>query len=65
MLDVGYYMLDIQECSNSESKNIQYPETSIQNQPMLAMVFVITAKIKYIILYNYRVQVYTLCYIPG
>ncbi len=42
---------DIQECSNSEAQNIQtsassvesYPETSIQNQPILAMVFVVTA----------------------
>ena len=43
---------DIQECSNSEVQkhpvllrriNIQNPESSIQNQPILAMVFVVTA----------------------
>ncbi len=47
-----------------KSKNIQtsassvesYPGTSIQNQPILAMVFVVTAKIEYIILCNYRVK---------
>jgi len=36
-----------------KSKNIQYPGTSIQNQPILAMVFVVTTYIEYIILYNY------------
>ena len=39
-----------------KSKNIQYPGTSIQNQPILAMVFVVTTDIEYMILCNYRVK---------
>jgi hypothetical protein len=45
-----------------KSKNIQYPVTSnqypvssIQYQPILAMVFVVTDEIEYIILCNYSV----------
>jgi hypothetical protein len=41
MLDTGCWMLDIQECSNSEVQ--KHPVSSIQNQLILAMVFVVTA----------------------
>ena len=41
-----------------KSKNIQYPGTSIQDQPIPAMVFVVTAYIEYIILCNYRVKLF-------
>ena len=41
-----------------KSKNIQYPGTSIQNQPVLAMVFVVTTDIEYMILCNYRVNIF-------
>ena len=67
------WMLDIQECSNSEVQkhpvlqrriNIQEPvlqrRINIQNQPILAMIFVLTAYIEYIILCNYRVK--RVCY---
>jgi hypothetical protein len=40
-----------------KSKNIQYPEASIQYQQALAMVFVATAYIKCNILCNYRVNI--------
>jgi len=39
-----------------KSKNIQYPETRIQDQSILAMVFIATNKIEYRILCNYRVN---------
>ena len=42
MLDAGYWMLDIQECTYDEIQNIGDPETSIQDQPILARVFVAT-----------------------
>jgi hypothetical protein len=55
MLDARFWMLDARCWSKIpslagilrnalivKSKNIQYPETSIQNQPILAMVFVVT-----------------------
>ena len=42
MLDAGYWMLDIQECTDGEIQIIEYPETSIQDQPELAKVFVAT-----------------------
>jgi len=41
-----------------KSKNIQYLGTSIQDQPILAMVFVATAYMKCNILCNYRVDIY-------
>jgi hypothetical protein len=37
-----------------KSENIQYPETRIQDQSILAMVFIATAKFEYRILCNYR-----------
>jgi hypothetical protein len=39
-----------------ESNNIQYPETRIQDQPILTKVFIATAKYGYSILCNYRVN---------
>jgi hypothetical protein len=39
-----------------KSKNIQYPETSIQDQSILAMAFISTAKFEYRILCTYRVN---------
>ena len=38
MLDAGYLMLDIQECSSNEIQ--KHPVSSNQDQPILAMVFV-------------------------
>ena len=52
---------DIQECSNSEvQKHQDFGElsrvvSSNQYQPILAMVFVVTDEIEYIILCNYSV----------
>jgi hypothetical protein len=42
MFEVGYWMLDIQECTNGEIQNIEYPETSIQDQAELTRVFLAT-----------------------
>jgi hypothetical protein len=52
MLDAGYLMLDIQECTNSEIE--KHPVSRIQDQSILAMVFVSTAYIECNILCNYR-----------
>ncbi len=41
MLDAGCWIF--MNALIVKSKNIQYPGTSIQNQPILAMVFVVTA----------------------
>jgi hypothetical protein len=44
MLDARYLTLDIQDCTGNEIRTIQYPETSIQDQSILAMVFIMTTK---------------------
>ncbi len=33
MFNAEYWMLDIQECADGEIQIIEYPETSIQDQP--------------------------------
>jgi len=38
------WMLDIKEKIQSEIQNIQYPETSIQDQPILTVIFITTTK---------------------
>jgi len=53
LLDTRYWIF--RNALIVKSKNIQYPGTSIQNQPIPAMGFVVTAYIEYIILCNYRV----------
>ena len=62
MLETRCWMLDarcwiFRNALIVKSKNIQYPGTSIQNQPALAMIFVVTAYIEYIISCNYRVSI--------
>jgi len=54
MLDTGYWKF--RNALMVKSENIQYPTTSIQDQPMLELVFVATAWIEYKILCNYRVN---------
>ena len=49
MLDAGYLMLDIQQCTEVEILKIWYPGTGIQNQSMLRTVFASTVYILYMI----------------
>jgi len=50
-----YWILAFQEYPNSEIENIQNPETSIKDQPMLAMIFVEAIQREQEILCSYRV----------
>ena len=47
-----------------QSKSIQYPETSIKDQPMIAIVFVVSEWVHVKILYNYRVNINNIDVIP-
>ena len=61
MLDTGYYMLVkypvfsgiFRNAQIVHSKNVQYPETSIQDQPVLAMVFVVAIQLEQELFCNY------------
>jgi len=41
MLDAGYLVLDIQECTNSEIEKQPVPITSIQDLSILTMIFAV------------------------
>ena len=41
MLDAGYLMLDIHECTNSEIEKQPVPITSIQDLSILTMIFAV------------------------
>jgi|GEM_PF-5291869 len=60
MLDALYRIQDtrfkIHDALMMKSNNIWYPETRIQDQSILAMVFIATAKFEYSNLCNYRVD---------
>jgi hypothetical protein len=47
-------MLDIKQCAQSEIKKPQYPETSIQDQPIRAELLIETNKFEVSILCNYK-----------
>jgi len=72
MLDAGYSMPVedpvlagiFRNTQIVQSKNIQYPGTSIQDQPIMAMVSIAIAWFEYTILCNYGVNSTTIRYQP-